>query len=114
MLAVAEWPRRQLVKASCFGFDPPAALTGVVIAPPQLFWLEIARGAKLPVGSVSQSAPSHGSRSGSPAKRTSIQYSSTSARCYSKPASVSSEGACFWTICAWVSPPVFDSMVSRW
>jgi hypothetical protein len=48
MLAVAEWPRRQLVKASCLGFDPPTALTGVVIASPQLFWLEIARGAELP------------------------------------------------------------------
>src|SRR5260370_624200 len=50
MLAVAEWSRRQMAKACCFGFDPPAALTGVVIAPPQLFWLEIARGAELPVG----------------------------------------------------------------
>src|SRR5712664_3254193 len=50
MLAVAEWPRRQLVKASCLGFDPPAALAGVVMASPQLFWLKIARGAELPVG----------------------------------------------------------------
>src|SRR5580693_367414 len=56
----------------------------------------------------------HGSRLGTPANRTSNHASSTSARWYSSPDNVMSEGGRVCAICDLVSPSDLQSMISRW
>jgi hypothetical protein len=59
----------------------PAALAGLAIAALQLLRLKLSRSTELPVRiRLPVHAGPHGSRSGRPAKRTSIQSSSTSDR----------------------------------
>src|SRR5450631_1195396 len=66
------------------------------------------------LGSVFQSTPTQGSRSGPPRNRTSNQHSSTSARWQSKPPSVRSDGRSFWISSSPLSPSDLSNTVSSW
>src|SRR5450631_1899968 len=66
------------------------------------------------LGSVFQSTPTQGSRSGPPRNRTSNQHSSTSARWQSKPPSVRSDGRSFWISSSPHSPSDLSNTVSSW